>query len=447
MAKKKLSTESEYPEIGNSPAEEEAKSGTAVQESDDGMETPEERAVEDFSQKLLATDLDMTSFIGESYEPSATEESHVQYPTPDVESAVSEVEEDYTLAEQNPFEPSQLPADEVAPDSPSTEPMAWIETNLASDISEQPPTAENRKTRPGPRAQERQDFYDLDFNELDRDLPEEARQEWNAIYASYRGRSVLTGRIIGVDRHAISVRNRQTGILEEQEMFCAIVVPYRVRIVIPAPEMWDSGQERPDFVLRNMVGASIDFVILKVDRKAGFAIASRRLAARSRRYFFSRRPTLNTPGSRVKCRILSVGPRRCLVECFGHDISLTQRELRYTAIPDLRSEYHPGAELTCVVKAYDSGSGTLAISVKDTKSNPFDGAELRHPTGSRRQAVIAGKYGGGVFCNLPDGTVCMCAYAFQHEDSEFQVGDTVILVIQRYDLAKRQIYGKIIAKW
>ena len=26
--------------------------------------------------------------------------------------------------------------------------------------------------------------------------------------------------------------------------------------------------------------------------------------------------------------------------------------------------------------------------------------------GSRRQAMIAGKY-GGVFCNLPDGTVCM----------------------------------------
>ena len=40
----------------------------------------------------------------------------------------------------------------------------------------------------------------------------------------------------------------------------------------------------------------------------------------------------------------------------------------------------------------------------------FEGAELRHPVGSRRQASIAGKYGGGVFCNLPDGTVCMCSY-------------------------------------
>ena len=43
--------------------------------------------------------------------------------------------------------------------------------------------------------------------------------------------------------------------------------------------------------------------------------------------------------------------------------------------------------------------------------------------------MIAGKYGGGVFCNLPDGTVCMCNYSYQHEDSDFLVGDTVILMV------------------
>ena len=56
--------------------------------------------------------------------------------------------------------------------------------------------------------------------------------------------------------------------------------------------------------------------------------------------------------------------------------------------------------------------------------------------------MIAGKYGGGVFCNLPDGTVCMCNYSYQHEDSDFLVGDTVILVVQRYAEEKKQMYGK-----
>lgn len=294
---------------------------------------------------------------------------------------------------------------------------------------------------------DRQQFFGLDFNEIDKDLTTEERREWNSIYASYRGRSALSGTIIGVDCHSINIRNNETSTVERRTMFCAIVVPYRVRIIIPSSEMWELGKERPDFVMQNMVGATIDFIIIKVDRESGFAIASRRLASRAQRHFFSNRATLNRTGSRLKCRILSVGPRRCLVECHGYDVDLTQRELRYTAIPDLRDEYHPGMELECVVKSYDSTNEKLIISVKETESNPFEGAEVRHPVGSRRQAIIAGKYGGGVFCNLPDGTVCMCNYSYQHADADFRIGDTVILVVQRYELEKKQMYGKILSKW
>ena len=84
--------------------------------------------------------------------------------------------------------------------------------------------------------------------------------------------------------------------------------------------------------------------------------------------------------------------------------------------------------------------------MKETEANPFEGEELRHPVGSRRYAVIAGKYGGGVFCNLPDGTVCMCNYSYQHEDFDFQAGDHVMLVVHRFERDKRQMYGKILSK-
>lgn len=123
-----------------------------------------------------------------------------------------------------------------------------------------------------------------------------------------------------------------------------------------------AGKERPDFVLQNMAGAVIDFIIIKGDREASFAIDSRRLAARSQRYFFAHRPNLNA-------------------------------------------------------------------------------------VGARRLAVIGGKYGVGVFCNLPDGTVCMCNYSYQHEDSDFLVGDHVMLIVQRFEMEKKQMYGKILTKW
>ena len=336
--------------------------------------------------------------------------------------------------------------DDVPDGAPAESPS--LEDQLSA--GEQEPTEEPPSPEPAagekPPMTDRQSFFALDFRELDRDLTPEERQAWNSIYASFRGRSALSGRIIGADPHSMNVRTKETGKVERRTMYCVVVLLYRVPVYIPATEMW-MGEARPDYVLQNMMGSTIDFIITKVDREGGYAIASRRQAARAQRYFFAHRPDLCRAGSRIKCRMLAVGPRRCLVECYGHDIDLTQRELSYTSIADLRDTYHPGDELDCIVKGYNAARRELQISVKETQSNPFEGAELRHPAGSRRFAVIAGKYGGGVFCNLPDGTVCMCNYSYQHEDSDFQVGDHVMLVVHRFEPEKRQMYGKILSKW
>lgn len=50
------------------------------------------------------------------------------------------------------------------------------------------------------------DFERLDLTELDKDLSEEQRKEWNAIYASYRSRSVLTGRVAGMDITSVTLK-------------------------------------------------------------------------------------------------------------------------------------------------------------------------------------------------------------------------------------------------
>lgn len=344
--------------------------------------------------------------------------------------------------------PGAVPMEPQGPDLPDDTPLEDLPLGdqATAPAEDALPIPEPVPVEEVPPMTDRQNFFALDFRELDRGLTPEERQAWNSIYASYRGRSALSGKIIGADPHSMNVRDRETGKVERRTMYCVVVLLYRVPVYIPATEMW-SGEARPDYVLQNMMGADIDFIITKVDREGGYAIASRRQAARAQRYFFAHRPDLCRTGARVKCRMLSVGPRRCLVECYGHDIGLTQRELSYTAIADLREKYHPGDELDCIVKSYNAAQRELNISVKETESNPFEGAELRHPVGSRRFAVIAGKYGGGVFCNLPDGTVCMCNYSYQHEDSDFQAGDNVMLVVQRFEQGKQQMYGKILSKW
>ena len=353
-------------------------------------------------------------------------------------------------------EPEVLQEETVQPEITETEEKAIMEQPTVEPQVEEPATSEPvqpygeeepsaAKEESESSEPEKKSFYDLDFRALDQDLSPEQRQEWNTIYASFRSRSVMRGTIICVDPHSMTIRSAQTGEVETKRMYCAVIVPFRARILIPETEMWAENDERPAFVLRNMPGAQIDFVVTHVDREAGFAIGSRRLALHSRRYYFLAQP-LHQPGSRVPCHVLAVGPRRCLVECYGYDVNLSQRDMSYAAIPDLREQYHPGDELTCVVKQFDRKAGNLEISVKETVPNPFDEASLRHPVGCRRRASIAGKYAGGVFCNLPDGAVVMCRYSFHYEDSDFKTGDTVMVVIQRYDEGKKQIFGKIVGK-
>ena len=66
--------------------------------------------------------------------------------------------------------------------------------------------------------------------------------------------------------------------------------------------------------------------------------------------------------------------------------------------------------------------------------------------GCSRAAVISGKYGGGVFCTLQDDVTVMCNYAFHYDDSTFNIGDRVLLMVERYEDSKKQVYGKIVAK-
>lgn len=123
-------------------------------------------------------------------------------------------------------------------------------------------------------------------------------------------------------------------------------------------------------MLRNMTGAEIDYTIMDVDREGGVAIGSRRMAMLARRHFFDTARNGHELGEKLTCRVLSVGPKRCLVECGGRDMSLSQKDLTYTATPDLRERYHPGQELDCILKEYNRQSGQMWVSVKETMANP-----------------------------------------------------------------------------
>ena len=452
---KKKTTEEPVLEVSAVPEPEETATVTAPSVQPDPVLSSGEGQTEIAAESECSDTSENDSIGLDDDEPNDEPEIISLIPIPDVSPVTKDGGENTAPAPAIPYGETEGKVEEplfVDTAEPATSDIVSIpkeELLKSSDADESLEDGEDDgEPTPGSLSEEevRKAFFALDFNELDRDLTPEQRQEWNTIYASYRGRSVMSGKIMGVDPYQVFMKDRKTGVSEWRQFLCAVVVPFRVRILIPETEMWQRGRERPDFVMQKTTGATIDFVITHVYRKEGFAIGSRRLATRNRRYFFSRREELNTPGTRVDCQLLAVGPRRCLATCYGYDVGLTQREMSYSAIPDLRDEYHVGQVLPCIVKSYDALRSRLLISVKETEPNPYDGAEFRHPIESRRLAVISGKYGGGVFCTLPDDVTVMCNYSFQYEDAAFQIGDSVILMIQRYEDDKKQIYGKILAK-
>lgn len=289
----------------------------------------------------------------------------------------------------------------------------------------------------------RDSFFENDFRELDRTLSIEQQNEWNAIYASFRSESLMRGTVIGLDEIALPIRDEETGDIVSSTMRCLVVVTYRVKVLIPEPFIWADNAEREPFVMNGMIGANIDFIIAAVDRQGECALASREAAMRQQRWHTNQVRHI-APGDIVRCDVLSVGPHRLTLSACGYDATLAQRNLSYCYLDDLRIDYHSGQVLDA--KVLEISADEISLSVRDAALNPYEGAELRHPGGSTRLAVITSKYAGGVFARLPDGCTVVCKYAQHFSDDQFQTGDRIIVQVDSFNDERQWIRAKIRGK-
>ncbi len=83
----------------------------------------------------------------------------------------------------------------------------------------------------------------------------------------------------------------------------------------------------------------------------------------------------------------------------------------------------------------------------EQEETPEDADAPPVPDADAETGTVADEDAGGVFCNLPDDTVCLCLYSAQHSDKNFAIGDSVIIVIRQYDYGRQFIFGRILAKW
>lgn len=288
------------------------------------------------------------------------------------------------------------------------------------------------------------DFYDINFSEVDKDLTPEERAEWQSIYASIRSGSIMTGTMVGTDIHEFSFVPKGETKAEKQTIRCAIVIPYRVKIIIPETEMSLIPMPEGGYVLHSMGGAKLEFIITHVDRENGIAVASRKKALEKLMFVTNRR---DLQDKIIETKVMSVGKNVCVINYGGYDVLVHKRDVNYSLVPDLRNVLHPGEIKKAKVMSFNPDEGKMKLSIKATMPHPFDGVETRHPVGTARVATVVGKYGGGVFCRLYDGvTDVLCAYDTMHYDGDFNIGDKVEIVIRKLNYDKKVVYGKMIRK-
>ena len=151
---------------------------------------------------------------------------------------------------------------------------------------------------------------------------------------------ILTGKISGIEDEYYKIRN--------ESIPCAIVWYEDIKILIPSTHLGPA--ELNKSMIRGMLGAEIDFIIVELDIVSNIAIASRKAAMELRSELELSKLKINDT---VKVRILAVGIKHIIVELYGKEVIIKAENLQHTYILNCKDLYSPGSHLKVRIKNID----------------------------------------------------------------------------------------------
>ncbi len=175
------------------------------------------------------------------------------------------------------------------------------------------------------------------------------------ILRSKEEKRILTGKIQGVEDEFYTLKN--------EKIPCAIVWYEGTKVLIPITLLNVSKNDKR--LLRGMIGAEIDFIVLEYDVISDIAIASRIDAMKLR-------ASLEIPKLRdsdvARTRIVTVGRKHVVVDFYGKEVVIPANNLKHTFIVNCKDIYHVGDYLIVRIKKLDE---KIELSAKDMIENPY----------------------------------------------------------------------------
>lgn len=241
---------------------------------------------------------------------------------------------------------------------------------------------------------------------------------------------ILTGKISGIEDEYYK--------LKKENIPCAIVWYEDVKILIPMTHMGITKINKS--MIRGMLGAEIDFIVLEIDTISNIAIASRKDA-------MELRAELELPKLKnndiVRVRILAVGIKHIVVELYGKEVIIKADNLQHTYILNCKDLYSPGEYLKVRIKNIDIQNNIFELSSKDFIENPYKNIRKYITEGGKYTGKVIAfpKQNSGIIIQLDNNNVtCLVRVPARFNNYPHYL-DNVLIKVTEIKEDKKLIYG------
>ena len=252
------------------------------------------------------------------------------------------------------------------------------------------------------------------------------------ILRSKEEKRILTSHIVGIEDEYYKLQNKVIP--------CAIIWYESTKVLIPITHL--NIKKESKSLIRGMIGAEVDFIVIEYDSTTNIAIASRTLAMNLRKELEIPKLKVNDV---VKVRIVAVARKYIIVDLYGIEVTIPADNLKHTFIVNAKDYYLVGDNLTVRIKKIDIENNIFELSRKDLIENPYKNIRKYITEGGEYIGKVIGypKQRSGVIVQLDNSDVTCLVRIPAHFNSIPHLFDKVLIRIGEIHENRKLVYGVI----
>ena len=222
-----------------------------------------------------------------------------------------------------------------------------------------------------------------------------------------------------------------------------LTVDIGVQAFLPASQV----DVRPGGNLDKYIGQTYTFRILKMNRKRGNIVLSRRVILEEEREHLKKDTLANlAEGQVLEGIVKNITDYGAFVDLGGLDGLLHITDMSWGRLNHPSEVIKVGDRLNVKILKYDSAKGKISLGLKQTMADPWLSVQGKYPIGSRVQGKVVSLADYGAFVALEDGVEGLVHISemswtkrIRHPSEILTVGQQVETVVLGMDLNNRRI--------